>query len=97
LPFAYHVITNRIIEVNGDTADAEWHVTWKGTDAKGTELWAAGIYTDTCERTKDGWRFKSVFCRMAYFGPYKEGWAISMGTEKTLGEEAAAKRAAKRA
>jgi hypothetical protein len=80
LPFAYHVITNPIIEVNGDEADAEWHVTWMGTDAAGAELWAAGIYTDKLVRTAEGWKFKTIFCRMAFFGPRENGWAKSMGT-----------------
>jgi hypothetical protein len=85
LPFAYHVITNPRITVDGDKADAEWHVTWIGTDGSGNELWAAGIYKDKLVRTLQGWRFQSVYCQLAYFGPYVEGWAGSMGVNKTLG------------
>jgi ketosteroid isomerase-like protein len=93
LPFAYHVITNPKITVDGDKADAEWHVTWIGTDASGSELWAAGIYKDKLARTPQGWRFQSVYCRLAYFGPYDEGWARSMGIGKTLGSGTRSKQA----
>lgn len=84
LPFAYHAIANPRIEVDGDTAIGEWHMNWTGTDADGQELWTAGVYTDELVRTADGWRFKSVYLRVAFIGPYKEGWANIMGIENTF-------------
>lgn len=83
-PFAFHVITNPLIEVEGDTAYGEWHVTWSATGPDGTELWSAGVYHNRFERTVEGWRIKSVSCPMVYAGPYSKGWAASMVRDDTV-------------
>jgi ketosteroid isomerase-like protein len=84
LPFAYHNIANPLIEVDGDRAHAEWHMTWTGTDESGLELWTAGVYLDELVRTAKGWKFESVYLRVAYQGPYADGWANSMGVGKSF-------------
>lgn len=84
LPFAYHNIANPLVEVDGDTATAQWHMTWTGTDDSGLELWTAGVYIDELVRTPAGWKFRSVYLRVAYQGPYADGWAASMGVGKSF-------------
>ncbi len=72
-PFVFHCITNPLIEVRGDRATGEWHLSEVFIDAQGVETWAGGIYTDTFERGHDGWLFKTMSVTYAYFGPYKSG------------------------
>lgn len=78
LPFAYHVITNPLIEVDGDNGHGEWHVQWYATDKQGTELWAMAVYQDRFVRTENGWKIKSVAVSNAFSGPSANGWAANM-------------------
>lgn len=78
LPFAYHVITNPLIEVEGDEGQGEWHVLWFATDKEGTELWAMAIYQDRFVRTAGGWKIRSVTVSNAFTGPRARGWAANM-------------------
>jgi len=78
LPFAYHVITNPLIDVTGDEGHGEWHVLWFATDKQGTELWAMAVYQDRFIRTADGWKIQSVSVSNAFSGPRAKGWAASM-------------------
>lgn len=94
LPFAYHIVTNPIIEVDGDTARGEWHLQWIGTDAAGTEMHCAGIYTDEFTRTDDGWKLSNIFVRLAFWGPRSDGWINSMGLVKAESDDAKAAREA---
>jgi hypothetical protein len=74
MPFAYHVITNPFLEVEGDTARGNWHLTWQGTDRDRNELWLAGVYDDTFVRTREGWRIQTLNVKYAYFGARAQGW-----------------------
>jgi SnoaL-like domain len=72
-PFAFHCISNPLIEVRGDAASGEWHLSELFTDAQGTETWAGGIYSDTFVRIEDGWLIHSMSVRYAFIGPYQAG------------------------
>ena len=74
VPFAYHILTNPFLEVDGDTAKGNWHLLWQGTDGDGRELWLAGVYDDTFVRTPEGWKIKTLYMKCAYIGPRNEGW-----------------------
>ena len=74
-PFAFHAISNPLIEVNGDTASGEWHLSEAFTDADGNEHAATGIFNDQFVRVPDGWRIKHMRISYAFFGPRKDGWA----------------------
>ena len=78
MPFGYHVITNPKIEVDGDTGRGAWHLMFRGIDAAGTEVWAAGIYDDEFVRTDQGWRIARVQARIVFLGPYGQGWKALM-------------------
>jgi ketosteroid isomerase-like protein len=78
MPFAYHVITNPKIVVTGDHGTGEWHLMMKGIDAKGTEIWASGLYNDEFVRTAEGWRIKRVQAKIVFLGPYGRGWKSLM-------------------
>lgn len=82
MPFAYHMITNPRIEVEGDRASGEWHLMMRGTDPNGVEFWAAGVYKDEFVRTPQGWRIKHTHPRLVFLGPYGQGWKTLMESAK---------------
>ena len=75
IPFAYHLLANPIIDVDGDSASGEWHIMFFATDAGGNELWSAGVYKDRFTRTASGWKIQSVTVRHAFSGHYRDGWS----------------------
>jgi len=77
-PFVVHTISNPLIEVTGDTATGDWHLTEVFTLATGEEHWARGIYTDTFVRKDGNWYFSSLSVKYAYNGPYKQGFASAI-------------------
>lgn len=81
-PFAFHTVTNPLIEIDGEGAVGEWHLLEVFTDAKGNEFWAAGVYTDHFVRTCGHWLIKSLSLTYAYNGPFKNGWAGAIRTAK---------------
>jgi ketosteroid isomerase-like protein len=82
MPFAFHMISNPKIEVDGDHARAEWHLLMRGTDANGQEFWSAGVYQDEYMRTQQGWRIKRTHPRLVFLGPYRKGWKALMDSAK---------------
>ena len=78
MPFAFHMISNPKIEVDGDHATAKWHLLVRSTDANGQEMWAAGIYEDEYMRTPAGWRIQKTHPRLVFLGPYAKGWKALM-------------------
>jgi ketosteroid isomerase-like protein len=78
MPFAIHILSNPVLEVDGDTAKGRWHLQWQGTDKDGNELWLAGVYDDTFVRTDKGWKIKTLNMKCAYIGPAAKGWAKLM-------------------
>jgi uncharacterized protein (TIGR02246 family) len=77
-PFVVHTVSNPLIEVHGNTATGEWHLTEVFTIATGEEQWARGIYSDTFVRQTNGWYFTSMSVKYAYNGPYKQGFASAI-------------------
>jgi hypothetical protein len=57
MPFAFHHISNPLIEVEGDRATARWHAILAVTSDK-EPLLHVGIYDDRMVRTAEGWRFE---------------------------------------
>lgn len=66
-----HTMTNHLVQVSGDTADAFVYGSWllirRGT--QGGDHWqGVGWYDDTLVRTADGWRIKRRACRVTWSG-----------------------------
>jgi hypothetical protein len=60
-PFTMHIVTNPVIEVNGDTATGDWHMIGVAKPSpEAPSFFMIGIYNDEYARTPDGWRFKSL-------------------------------------
>ena len=57
MPFAFHHISNPLIEVDGDRATARWHAMLAVSAGEQAKL-HVGVYDDRMVRTADGWRFE---------------------------------------
>lgn len=56
---SYHIISNPVIDLDGDTATSEvmWSVIYRG-DGEKPVLGMIGRHRDELQRTADGWKFK---------------------------------------
>jgi hypothetical protein len=60
-----HMLTNALIEIDGDRATAEYYVTSPHAvqSADGEKfVWGGGIYRQELVRTRDGWRIAKHHC-----------------------------------
>lgn len=53
VPFAFHLLTNPIIEVDGDRATGNWHLMISMTQADRKSLLIAGVFEDEYVRLED--------------------------------------------
>ena len=51
-----HVVTNPLIDVDGDTATGQWYLLLFYTDADGTDGWTQARYDDEYRRVDGEWR-----------------------------------------
>ena len=75
LPFGLHLVMNPIIDVDGDTATAQWAALVPSITADDEALLVAGRYDEELVRTPDGWRYARVRFRAAFRSPHADGWA----------------------
>ena len=76
LSYAAHMVSNPIVEVDGDSAKGTWYFDCPATDRKsGTALWAQGRYEDTFVRVRGRWMWKSITARFDFISPFDQGWA----------------------
>jgi hypothetical protein len=75
-PLAYHLLTNPIIDVNGDHATGNWHLTIMLLLPNGTSHLVGGIFNDEYARTAEGWRIKYSHFTLALNGSYEKAWAL---------------------
>ena len=81
IPFAYHPVTNPIIEVNGDTATGNWHLIGVGDMPGGISGFFLGGYEEDYVRTPDGWRYKRMRIYQARQAAIPGGWGQAPGNE----------------
>ena len=74
-PFVFHLVTNPIIEVDGDNASGEWWVLVASTSPKQTANWTAAVYEEVYVRTESGWKIKEMELKLGFVCPYETGWA----------------------
>ena len=74
-PMAYHAVTNPMIEIDGDTARAHWHLIAAGVGPTGDSSLAIAGYADEYVRTPDGWRIKTMRVIWGRRTTVPEGWA----------------------
>lgn len=77
-----HLISNPVIELNGDAAESRSHVTATHIQVKNDgsrNTWiVSGAYEDQLTRTSSGWRIKKRIAN----APYEEGEFLMEGVKK---------------
>ncbi|MGE0417993.1 MAG: nuclear transport factor 2 family protein [Acetobacteraceae bacterium] len=74
--FAIHYSLNGQIQVDGDTAQAQWYLFMPCTVARDNQaLWRAGIDHETYRRVGGTWMFSHKRSEPLMNAPYTEGWA----------------------
>lgn len=84
VPWALHMVTNPIIEVDGDAATGRWYL-WEplvyALPGGNQAYWMSARYDDVYARTVDGWKFKRVAISMKLLAPYDRGWGAERITD----------------
>ena len=77
LPFAIHMVTNPIIEVDGDIAAGQWLLFQPCTD-RGIDgaVWLAATYYDQYRRVDGRWLIHHTKIDVAFFTPFDKGWTV---------------------
>jgi ketosteroid isomerase-like protein len=80
VPFALHMVTNPILDVDGDRATGRWYL-WQpmvyrlpGGDQA---WWMSARYDDEYVREGAHWRFARVTVNLRLLAPYEAGWGPS--------------------
>ncbi len=74
VPFAFHLLTDPIIEVNGDRATGNWHLLISLTQADQSSMLIGGVFEDEYARTAEGWRIKRSRFSLALHSPHQGPW-----------------------
>lgn len=75
IPFAVHMVTNPLIEVDGDTGTGVWYLFQAASYApENTPLWGSARYDEEYVREADGWKFKSLRLTSHFWTPFHDGW-----------------------
>ena len=61
MKYSTHMVTNEVITVTGDTANATWSFTMMYTSPEEKRYRILGFYRDTFVRTATGWRFETLY------------------------------------
>lgn len=61
--YTAHVVTNPVVDVDGDAATGRWYVTLFYEESDGTVGWNQGVYEDTYRRVDGQWLHADVFVR----------------------------------
>lgn len=59
-PMAYHAVMNPMIRIEGDTAQAHWHIMSASEIANGRASLSISAYDDEYVRTAAGWRIRRM-------------------------------------
>lgn len=72
----FHLLTSPVIEVSGNGARGEWHLTILLKMNDGSSMLICGTFDDEYHRTEEGWRIhRSRFTR-ALTGQYPDAWTF---------------------
>ncbi|MFC6731632.1 MULTISPECIES: nuclear transport factor 2 family protein [unclassified Haladaptatus] len=55
-----HLLSNPVIDVDGDEATGQWYLLLQFTDDEGEQQWMQGRYEDEFERVDGEWKLSSV-------------------------------------
>jgi len=75
LSYSAHMVSNPIIDVDGDSARGKWYVhvplTGKAQNMAG---WLQGRYDEEYVKIDGEWKWKSMTTTFDFITPYDEGW-----------------------
>ena len=75
LSYSAHMVSNPVIEVDGNQARGDWYVfvpcTLRATD---TPAWLQAKYEEEYRKIDGRWYWKSMTARFDYISPFDEGW-----------------------
>lgn len=72
-----HMLSNPILEIDGDEATGRWYVESPLTFADGSGAWRQGWYRDAYRRLDGAWKIDSITLRFVYTADYDDetGWS----------------------
>ena len=74
--FSHHMVTNPIIEVEGNRAKGVWYFFGPFTFRKNTEAkWMAVRYEDDYVKVNGEWKYQHLRADLRMSAPYDKGWA----------------------
>ena len=75
LSYTAHMVSNPIIELNGNKATGRWYVEVPCTlRATNTPMWLQGKYDEEYRKVGEDWKWASIATRFDFFSPLEEGW-----------------------
>ncbi|MDX1383576.1 MAG: nuclear transport factor 2 family protein [Thermoanaerobaculia bacterium] len=75
MSFAVHMVTNPLIEIDGDTATGAWYLLQAATHAPSeSAVWGSARYDEEYVRTETGWKFRRLRLTSHFWTPYGSGW-----------------------
>ncbi|MDY7105613.1 MAG: nuclear transport factor 2 family protein [Actinomycetota bacterium] len=74
LSFCAHYLTDERIEIDGDTARAQWAYLEPATVRHTTQMWTAGRYDHVLTRRDGVWKFAQFRIGAVLGAPYEGGW-----------------------
>ena len=76
LSYSAHMLTNPLIDLDGDKATGQWYVIVPNTfRATNQATWLQAVYTEEYVRVGGAWKWKSITVRFDHIAPYEQGWA----------------------
>jgi hypothetical protein len=72
-----HLLSNPILDIEGDEATGRWYVESPLTFADGSGAWRQGWYRDEYRRVDGAWKIDSITMRFVYTADYDDetGWS----------------------
>jgi len=75
LSYSAHMVSNPIIEVNGNTATGRWYFEVPCTIRVANKpAWIQGKYYEQYRKIGGEWKWSSITTRFDFFSPIEEGW-----------------------
>ena len=86
LLFTRHLVSNDIINVEGDKASGKWYLNCPTVNGNDEAVWIKGTYDIKFRRLNGEWKVSSFTFDPSYVSPYEKGWAEQPFPEGMPGE-----------
>ena len=76
ISFAVHMVTNSMVEVDGNTAKGTWYLFQPCTWTEGNRaVWGSAKYHEEYVRVDGDWKFRNLKLTSFFWTPFDQGWA----------------------